>query len=176
MKLILRPLTPPSALTFLKYAAIALPCKPRTASGPLCGMVLPMRISVALAPGSYFCADAKDAVARLARPIRLLVNAVRVFFIAFSPTSSGFVTCPGLPGFAIAGRLRSSPTPARARTTLEPGRSRARSPAHPSAGALWGRRFRQEQKLLVHPPLRQHARIANAPRPDHPSPQIALHA
>jgi len=35
MKLIFRPLIPPSSLTFLKYAAIVLPIVPYAEAGPL---------------------------------------------------------------------------------------------------------------------------------------------
>src|ERR1051325_4422126 len=65
MKLILRPLMPPSAFTFLKEASIVLPIVPYADAGPLYGLVLPILISVSVAPGPYFlpCASAGLAAA-----------------------------------------------------------------------------------------------------------------
>src|SRR6267143_2001628 len=54
MKLILRPLMPPSALIFLKYTSSVLPTTPYEDAGPLYGMMLPILISVSVAPVSYF--------------------------------------------------------------------------------------------------------------------------
>src|SRR5580698_9641251 len=63
MKLILRPLMPPASLIILKKTASVLPCMPYAEAGPLYGMILPILISVSLAPGSYFlCAAAVVAV------------------------------------------------------------------------------------------------------------------
>ena len=50
MKLIFRPLTPPSSLTFLKYAAMVLPIVPYADALPLYGLVLPILISVGVTP------------------------------------------------------------------------------------------------------------------------------
>src|ERR1700688_4050023 len=64
MNLILRPLIPPSALIFLKYAASVLPMTPQLEAGPLYGMMLPSFISVSVAPASYlFWAIAQVLVA-----------------------------------------------------------------------------------------------------------------
>src|ERR1700741_838141 len=52
MKVILRSLMPPSALSFLKYASSVLPTTPYADAGPLYGMVLPILISVSVAPVS----------------------------------------------------------------------------------------------------------------------------
>src|ERR1700761_525849 len=54
MNLILRPLMPPSALILLKYRASVIPMVPYAEFGPLYGMVLPILISVSVAPTSYF--------------------------------------------------------------------------------------------------------------------------
>src|ERR1700732_4563891 len=79
MNVILRPLMPPSALTLSKYAASVLPITPYEEAGPLYGMILPIFISVSLAPGSYFlCAFAAviaAAAASAASAIRLRIQA-----------------------------------------------------------------------------------------------------
>jgi hypothetical protein len=54
MNLILRPLMPPSALILLKYAASVFPMMLYDEIAPLYGIMLPIFISVSLAPGSYF--------------------------------------------------------------------------------------------------------------------------
>src|SRR5262245_25985823 len=66
MKVILRPLMPPSSLTFLKYASIVLPMTPYADAGPEYGFVFPILISVSDAPSSYF--PAADAVPASAKP------------------------------------------------------------------------------------------------------------
>src|SRR5882757_11184824 len=64
MKLILRPLMPPCSLIIRKYAASVLPMVAYDDAGPLYGMMLPILISVSVAPVSYFfCARAWPPVA-----------------------------------------------------------------------------------------------------------------
>ncbi len=48
----MRPLTPPSALTYLKYASAPRPTEPKSAAGPVSGTVPPIVIVVAVTPGA----------------------------------------------------------------------------------------------------------------------------
>src|SRR5215831_8400516 len=56
MKRILRPLTPPLSLTFLKYAASTLPIVAYAEAGPLYGIVWPILISLLPCPSALAAA------------------------------------------------------------------------------------------------------------------------
>ena len=62
---------PPSALTFLKYASIALPIVPYAEAGPEYGLMPPIVISLSVAPLSYFfCATAGAPISAALMPAR----------------------------------------------------------------------------------------------------------
>ena len=59
MYLILRPLTPPCAFTYLKYASAPRPTEANSAAGPVIGTVPPIVIVVDVTPGG--CPQARRA-------------------------------------------------------------------------------------------------------------------
>ena len=69
ISLTLRPLIPPSSLSFWKKPVWTRPPAPYAEAGPLYGLVCPILISTSLAPGSYFfCASVALAAVTAAKP------------------------------------------------------------------------------------------------------------
>ena len=73
--MILRPLTPPCAFTYLKYASAPRPTEPKSAAGPVIGTVPPIVIVDELTPGCAWlpasAAGTATAKAASARSVRV---------------------------------------------------------------------------------------------------------
>src|SRR5690349_10996770 len=105
MKLTLRPLMPPSEFSFLKYAASVFPIVAYADAGPEYGMMLPILISVADAPGSnFFCATALAVSAVISGAATM---AARTSLIS-NRRIVGLPICLPVFSFVISGRAAES--------------------------------------------------------------------
>ena len=86
--LILRPFTPPCALTYLKYASAPRPTEPKSAAGPVIGTVPPIVIVVAVTPG-VLAANAVGTATTIRREQKRALHPLTGFVSTCSERTAG---------------------------------------------------------------------------------------